>query len=857
MGKVLMIPYNLFVGLVALLIPVVMPAQGIVSLKPASEITSGSLPNGVLYYMVANGEHKGFADVALVRKQGNNGQAREDLSELPHFENYAPYKFMADKGVDYGPKGYVSYDSVSTVFHFRDVPLSVKNVADSTIMMLSDIVASSQSDQAIIIAGDFDKAAILEKLDLFAMTIPHRLGQNDCLYYKWMPSDSAKMKIEYNRQEGDVSSVSVEYSLPRVPEKYMNTIQPLVSRMFISELASVVSDRLYRKLRLEGIPVADAVSNYKSSSDGPGDETISFNLHTDSSHIYGAAKVLGSVLASVDSKGISTEEYKDAKNKFVSDVVKTGNVPLSNSYYIKKCSAAFLYGAGLSSIEAQTDFFLTRNLPDTTELRLFNHFVSVLLDKDKNLSLRVKTSRGVSGDSLMTSFRSSWAKQVSDDTDYMHLMNFGDTLGLAGRQSRVRLRNIKSESASGGELWTFSNGIKVVYKKMSTPGLFDYALMIRGGYNDIAGLKPGEGAFVSDMLGLYDISGLKYYDFADMLESNGISMHYNVSVSDMRITGRTSSSKLGLLLRSLLSIANERSLDEDAFGYYKGNELMRLEMGKGNTEEKRAVIDTLLHSGYAYTRGKIAGSLEDSLLYKADDYFNNQFSKVNDGVIVLAGDLDPVRMKKILYRYLGGFHTEKTIPVSIPKQYRPGSGSLTYTVKGDDKGIDIAMSSPMQYSSDNYFAAMVAGYAIRKALITGLADSGMYAEEAGDFYSLPQDSFNYYISCEPVDSMGLPASVKPGDAISVLYTLRTILNGLSGNPLPVDEISGYKSSITNCITSYSSVPEFVINSVLMKYSEGKDLFGKYKDKLSAVNPDKVREIIASLNNGRKVEYIMK
>jgi hypothetical protein len=43
----------------------------------------------------------------------------------------------------------------------------------------------------------------------------------------------------------------------------------------------------------------------------------------------------------------------------------------------------------------------------------------------------------------------------------------------------------------------------------------------------------------------------------------------------------------------------------------------------------------------------------------------------------------------------------------------------------------------------------------------------------------------------------------------------------------------------------------------MKYSEGKDLFGKYKDKLSAVNPDKVREIIASLNNGRKVEYIMK
>ena len=83
-------------------------AQSLPSLPAASGVVTGTLPNGITYYLVSNPSVKGHADMALVQK----GPVREEvakaaLSELPHFQSGKPYQFLAKLGVGYDNFGYI------------------------------------------------------------------------------------------------------------------------------------------------------------------------------------------------------------------------------------------------------------------------------------------------------------------------------------------------------------------------------------------------------------------------------------------------------------------------------------------------------------------------------------------------------------------------------------------------------------------------------------------------------------------------------------------------------------------------------------------------------------------------------
>jgi len=847
--------HRMLLLVLALLSPIMMPAQSLPALKQASEITSGVLPNGVAYYLVTNSVSKNLSDVAVVRKRADHSEARKEIAYLPHFTSIPPFRFLADKGVDYGKDGYIYSDEVSTVFSFRNILLNDKDIADSTMMMVFDIVSSSQADQAVVVSGDFDKAQILERLKLFSMTVPHRLGINYEYEYIWEPRERAEYIMEGSDYDS-VSSLTAVYSTPRTPKEYMGTMQPLVSRMFAEEIGSIVKQRLYNSLRLSRVPAAKIDFDYKSSAAGPSDERYAFTIFTDSDHITQADSVMASVLAVIDSRGVSLPEYKDARNQHVSNVLRSSSDLITNDYYVRKCGASFIYGADLASLSTQTEFFVSRDLADTTELRMFNRFVKALFDKEKNLTVKVSSAFSPSETVLRNVFNSAWDKSAEDMTDYRYLVNYGDTLTLKGRQSKVKLKVVKSEYVSGGELWTFSNGVKVVFKNTGKGDSFNYGFMVKGGYDRVPGLKKGEGAFVSDLLNLYDVSGLHYRDFSNMLEANGISMTPSVSLSDLRLTGKAPSYKLELLLKSLLSVANDRRLNPQAYKYYVSNERLRLEMAEGSNAAMSAIMDTIVRPDFRFSSEKLSSSLSDDLYLKADKYFNEQFSKIDDGVIVIIGNMDAERTKKLLSRYLGGFRTETSYNLSSPILYDMTSGGIMYTTIGDEQHVDLLMTARIPYSSNNFFAARIAGYVIDKALVAALADTGMYSECESVFETQPQDCFVFKIFCSPCDPRGLPATVSRKDAVSVLQKIRVTIDDLASKELSGAKLAFIKKGLLNNLSSQASDPEWITGAVLLKYSEGKDLVTKYQEKINSVTSAKIKEIISELNNGSKVEYLV-
>ena len=69
-------------------------------------------------------------------------------------------------------------------------------------------------------------------------------------------------------------------------------------------------------------------------------------------------------------------------------------------------------------------------------------------------------------------------------------------------------------------------------------------------------------------------------------------------------------------------------------------------------------------------------------------------------------------------------------------------------------------------------------------------------------------------------------------------------------------MKAYKALVTNEFESAAKNPETLIDIMLMRYSDGKDLYTGYKQAINAVDEKKVKEMLGELCRGAKVEYVI-
>jgi hypothetical protein len=93
---------------------------------------------------------------------------------------------------------------------------------------------------------------------------------------------------------------------------------------------------------------------------------------------------------------------------------------------------------------------------------------------------------------------------------------------------------------------------------------------------------------------------------------------------------------------------------------------------------------------------------------------------MNDGVLVLVGDLDEADLKKAILPYVGGFRTREVLPKRTVVQYQPVSGSMTYNVSGSHEMMAVAISSCLPMTSENYMAAEMAALVLEHVVSDAL-----------------------------------------------------------------------------------------------------------------------------------------
>ncbi len=852
-------------------------------------VSSGTLPNGMKYYIAVNSTETGLAQFALVRRtdyvtdhDSTLRQAGALLTDLKRFGGRSSRKFAAGIGAYSIPSTRISDGSVvsvrddAVIYRFGTLPVSVRSdIVDSTLLMIFDIVESLQnggelhpgystSDNAVIIAGDVDKAALLTKLQNMSLMVENvSVPGGEPRSYKWVPQDSLQCSVSLIPASRRAAFLTFSYRSPRTPDKYLPTSLKDVSDYYADVLGLILKRRFTTEMTKADIPLASVTSRYVSSADQPGDEVYEFTLCVAPEDVPQTCRVAASIIANIDSYGILRPGFADSRSEYLTRLyISSQRSVIYNDRYVDQCISSFLYGT-TPATDYEKWSFVGKGDTDESTTRYFNNFASSLMSGDRNLTISLRTGdlSVVTPAELKRVFTEAYSLGGGDRISYA--VNQSDTLGfktfddVVNQKGKDRLKIIstKTDAASGGGTrWTFSNGVSVVYKRMETQGLFYYNLLIRGGFSSATGMNKGEGAFLNDMLSMYDAGGVKGENFHTLMRSNGIVVTSEVSVSDMSIYGVASRPSLPLLMKAFTTFTSEGTINRSRFDYYRRSELLRLESDKGSRAYRTAVIDSLFSPSYRYYTDKMVSGLYDDVAVFAEKFFRDQFSRVNDGVLVIIGDMNEDLMKKFLLKYVGGFPTSDDLSQRARIDYSPISGQTTHIVSGSGLTIDVAMSIPFAYTADNYMIVKVAELAIQEALNRRLAGFGAVAKVRTDFFSYPQERAVLMVSAE-----NIPLESLPGDEIhlgeeELLSLIRGVLRDVS---VSEDDLAVYKTVLKNQFSERQKDPWYWIHMVKTRVSDVKDLNSKYSEKIGAVTSDQVAALFARLDGGSKVEFIVR
>jgi hypothetical protein len=336
------------------------------------------------------------------------------------------------------------------------------------------------------------------------------------------------------------------------------------------------------------------------------------------------------------------------------------------------------------------------------------------------------------------------------------------------------------------------------------------------------------------MLSLYDAGGLCASAFRDHLAVNGIGMDTQVALTYTSIHGQAPSSKLPTLLKALLALANGRTLNRGEFDIYLRNE-------KWAQEPVGNRLYSMLYPGFTYSAKKYAKGLNPGTQAKANQFYESLFSRMNDGMLLIVGDVDEATVRRALLRYVGGFRTQRGTVPRKTLRYQPHPGVASHKEAGVDKGVYMLLDAEIPLSGVNYAMAEIAAEVLRRHLVEALEGTGMSAEVTTGFHSYPQERQWMLLSCEGgVDVNAVRKGIRRAAASTVSQK----------------DVDALKAKALAAMERELAEQETMVSALVARYGIGKDLVTHHKENVAAVTPARVQEMLSVLSAGSVAEMIV-
>ena len=830
------------------------------------------MPNGLSCYVVKTSAQKGKADFALVQnvgfqtdsdldKKGVVDISRAALSGQKRLLAPSVQDFFISHGAAAGKDGFVKVDQDATTYHFRDMDVSSSVVVDSTLLVLMSMVDNaseiedirlrkyySPADQAIIVSGDVDAAAVMGKL----RTLSYMVMRSEPVSrdeYAWHSVPGINVQVQPSTSTS-LSSIRIQWRIPRTPKAQMNTVQPLVVDMYMNELAILAKKRIISSLRGASIPYSSVECAYLLPQTHLEDNIFSVDVTLAPEDVSKAVSICAGALSSLEAGRVSVSDQESAEYAYYDKRLSSVRT-LSNAAYVDKCRSAFLYNESLASAEAENQFLMTRHIADTTELKIFKSIVSATLTPDANMSLLCSLPQGnESADDLAAIFAHGW--QNAPEEPVQEVGGAGMTISFS--DTKLKVKSSKKEYLSGGTMLTLSNGMRVVFKHADTKDVIHWSLALNGGFGNISDLKEGEAGYVSEFLDMCRIAGMDAASFKESIRRKGMTMDINVEHATTSLRGRIPDDGLEDLLGYLLIMMDTFVPDQEAIEYRLKCEPLMLKHRTGGLKERIAVVDSVMCPGYRYTTRK--GGFDMDFIRKAEAFFKDLFTRVDDGVLVLVGDIDEKVLKDALIKRAGSFSTSGRKASRPVVSYQPISGTVKMERRGRAAGVDMVLSAPMSLTADNRYIAEITAMCLAEAVSRLVQDGGLHVRVTHRSSFYPQERVSMMLSLREAPQDGFSSETFHKDPSEALTAVRNLLKNIESAELTSSQLDACKKYLKQKIKQDQQSPEYWLDAISMRYVSGRDFHSGFEAKVDAVTVDAVRGLLKQLSNGARVEYII-
>lgn len=708
------------------------------------------------------------------------------------------------------------YAGNETVLYMEGVMVSSETVQDSTLLALMKRVDHDRmpADHAVIVCGDVDASSVMNRLRYMSLMIDASTPSPvpEC---GWEGDGKLRVSSVQDTLKG-LATVRCEWEAPVTPVEYMNTVQAAVYEKAVWEMGEVICRWVNRNLRSMDIPVADITCRHSGRKDGLDHEEYVIETTVALPDVESAKREVVSVLAALDAGRVGLTDLLLAEKEYYYKLEKAaGRVVRNNDDYVQLCVRAFLYNSPLACEKECLAFFKSKDVPENTRKRIFTDIVSALISVDTHQDTLAEVPAGI----LLS-----------------------DTLALPGAGLKMKVKSSRKDAFSGGVVWTFENGFKVIYKKMPTSRTLHYSLSLNSGYANVEDLERGEGAYMSDYLDCCWIAGMKGAYFKDLLKLSGMTMNTRVGLSGTVLSGQVSDRNAHLMMKGLLAVTGTARPDSAAVGYHARSE--RLRMNMVSDADLRTVMDSLMCPGYRFTPYKTGEGVRGNTFAKAEKLFAQMTSRMNDGVLVIAGDMPETDLKKLLQVYVGGFKVRSVASRRPSMQYHPVSGWSMYSVDGEKDAVVVAVSGLLPMTASNHFASEIAAMMLERRVKENFKDRGMSVRLSSARSIYPDERLSVYVTLGGVCGHEEAQEV------------RGLLSDLAKD-IDAEVLKACKDYVKNAYSLQMQTPGYWLRVIPLRHLEGKDFTSGCAAKIDAVTADQVRNIFGVLHEGAGVEYVIR
>lgn len=676
--------------------------------------------------------------------------------KMEHFPNGMTCYVVANPHV----KGFADYaivrrSDMSEVLRWENCLVSDANSVDSTLLHMVRMVEVSgePADHALFVCGDLDASSVLNKVRYMSFMVPSGNVPERVEF----PSGELS-EVVFREVPDTLSGRSVvlaEWTSPRTPAGLMNTVQKAIYDKTVYEFVHIVSERMKDRLSSGGICADDLFLNHRSSLDGPGEELFVLGIEVDTRHAGYVMDELKQELGSIDTYGAEAYELHLADDAYMAELSKMARY-VSNRDYMDMCISAYLYNSHLAAPADLLAFHRSKDISDELRKSVFTSISSALLDIEPG-------------------------EYPAPASRYITL---ADTLALPGQTTRATLRSIRKDPFSGGVIWTFFNGFKVVYKRMPTNGMTYYSLAVNGGYGSIAGHELDGKEHLSGYIDSCYISGMKADYFADMLQLAGVTLKAELNFSNVIISGEVQDDNIGLLMKSLLAVANERSLP--------------------------------------------------------DPLFDSVSSKMNDGVLVIVSDMEESALRKQVSFYVGDFRTKERALRHVNVNRRTWPDYYADSVYSDGDAIVAEISASLPLTMANCAAADIATLLFGNAVKDALSDLYTDIDVSHTLRIYPAERYTIRIAVAAGDGNA--------DADDLLWDVRNVLSEFLDSDIEPAMLAAAKDFVKHRTAIEKEEPSYWLHSIAMRYLDGKDFTTGYETKVNEMTSAYVISLLALLNS---------